>query len=122
MLSPRTVQLQLPDNFQIHNIINVDQLKLYQQQDTTPNGEEKEKDQGNNNNSAIEKILDVQIKRGKKHYLVRWKPVATSAGVAEDYWLAEDTLQQQCTDFGTLLDQYQATQGRGSRRSTRRLK
>ena len=124
VLSPRTVQLQLPDNFGIHNIINVDQLKLYydQQQDTTPHGEEKEKDQGSNNNSAIEKILDVQIKRGKKHYLVRWKPVATSAGVAEDYWLAEDTLQQQCTDFGTLLDQYQATQGRGSRRSTRRLK
>ena len=115
VLSQRTVRLQLPDHYRIHPVINVDQLKRFQELAVPTEG-------GVEGDSlTIEKIVDAKVVRGKRQYLVRWMRGKSHTGVEDDYWLAEEALQQQCPagDFAILLRKYQASRGHGGRRSER---
>ena len=90
--SPTVVELELPRRFRLRPVINVDQLKKYN--DERGKGEARPppvgKDALGNDMYVVEKILQERTQRGRKQYLVRWQ----GYGPADDSWEPEEAIDK----------------------------
>lgn len=83
-IGPVAYRLRLPEDWGVHNVFHVSQLKSVSGEIEHEQGIEVESGQ----EFEIERVVDVRESRGKKQYLVKWKGYSDF----ENMWLDESAM------------------------------
>jgi len=92
VLSPTVVELDLPGRFRLQPVINIDQLKKYNNERGLAEARPQPvgKDTQGNDMFIVERILQERTQRGKRQYLVRWQ----GYGPGDDSWEPEEAIKK----------------------------